>query len=113
MYKKVDAWCNDPSDEPRDPLEVVQQFHNDEDTQPGIDRISHGEHRAYRKRILYYSNDRRLAFWRTPLVCAGRDVVSALSYHTCSHNTRVRSRTFPCVSINVKMFLQISNKKKI
>lgn len=59
MYKKVDAWCNDPSDEPQDPLEVVQRFRNDGDTQPGIDRISRDEHRAYQKQILYYSNDRR------------------------------------------------------
>jgi len=112
MYRKVDAWCNDPSGEPRDLLEVVQRFHNDEGTQPGIDRISHGEHRAYRKRILYYNNDMRLVFWRTPLAYAGRYVVSALSYRTCSRNTRVHNRMFPCVSINVKMFLQVCNKKK-
>lgn len=94
-------WCNDPSGGPRDPLGAAPRFHNDEDMQPGIDHISRDERRAYQKRILCYSNDRRLVSWRTPPVCADRDVVFALSYHTCFRNKEVRNHMSPCVSANI------------
>lgn len=113
MYKKVNAWCNDPLDEPRDPRAVAQRFRNDEDMQPGIGRISRGEHQAYRKRTLCYNNDRRPASWRTRLACADRGVAFVPSCHTCSRSTRARSRMFPCVSANTRTrFFRTSGKKK-
>lgn len=106
MCKKVDAWCNDPSGEPRDPPEVGRRFRNDGDMQPGIGRISRGEHRAYRRRILCYSNGKRPASSRTPPAYAGRGAASAPSCHTYSRSTGVRSRTFPCVSRDTNVSLR-------
>jgi len=106
--RKADAWCNDPSGEPRDPLGVAPRFRNDEDMLLGIDRISRDERRAYRKRILCYSNDRRLVSWHTLPACVGRGVAFAPSYHTCFRNKEARNRMSPCVSANI-MFLQLSS----
>lgn len=101
MYRKVDAWCNDPSDELRDPLEAAPRFRNDEDMQPGIDHISHDERRAYRKRILYYSNDRRLVSWRTLPAYVAQGVAFAPSCHTCFRNKEARNRMSLCASANI------------
>jgi len=100
------VWCNDPSGEPRDPLGEAPRFRNDVDMQLGIDRISRGERRAYRKRILCYSNDRRLVSWRTLPACVGRGVAFAPSCRTCFRNKEARNRMSPCVSANV-LFLQL------
>lgn len=105
MYRKADAWCNDPSDEPRDPHGAAPRFRNDEDMQPGIDRISRDERRVCRKRTLCYSNDRRLVSWRTLPVCVGRGVAFAPSCHTCFRNKEARNRMSPCVSANIVILL--------
>lgn len=101
MYRKVNVWCNDPSNESRDPLEAVPQFRNDEDTQPEIDRISRGERLAYRKQILCYNSDKQPISWHTLPVYAGRGVVFALSFRTCFRSTEARSHMSPCVSANI------------
>lgn len=107
MYRKVDAWCNDPLSEPRDPLEEAPRFRNDEGMQQGIDRISCDERQAYRKRILCYSNDKRPIFWHILLTCAVRGVAFAPSFRTCFHNIEVHSRMFPCVSANILFFFSV------
>lgn len=101
MCRKADAWYNDLSSAPRDPLWAVPRSRNDEDTQPEIGRISHDERRAYRRQILCYNNDKQPASWRIRPTCVDRDVSSAPSCRICSRNTKARSRMFPCASAKV------------